>query len=145
MTEALQKRIDLIDAAIDRAPKFSEPVTVWRAADFTGMPTDLGEAYQWALKNFSPGEIVDPGGFQSASFGTSYAVGPGAPRVVLDIRTDHGAVLDSPALWNDQHPDERELLLGSQTRYRVVRVVKDVQFEGGDYEGPVIIIQVEAI
>lgn len=145
MDAVLEKRVSVLEAAIARAPKFEEPVTVWRAADFNGMPTDPAEAYQWALKEFTPGEIIDPGGFQSTSFGTSYMMGPGSPRVVLEIRTDHGAVLDSPELWNVDHPGEKEVLLSSNTRYRVIRVLKDVEFTGGDYEGVATVVQVEAI
>lgn len=151
MTAEIQGLVDRIDAAIARAPKFTEPVTVWRRIwDVPGTPSAFeflgrkaGEPVgDWAARTFTPGEIIVPGGFQSTTFAPTWSTA--SDDIVFEIRTDHGALLTDERV--SHIPMEKELLLGSNTRYRVLRVLKGVKFERepGNFAEHTV-VQVEAI
>ncbi|GAC1553072.1 MAG: hypothetical protein NVS2B7_29040 [Herpetosiphon sp.] len=137
-----------LDAVIAAAGTYDKPVTVWRGIDTgsEGMPsgydlamTDDREALvrssvaKYAQEGFTPGSVVELGGYQSTSFSAmpalSASVSAKSPGQIFEIRTSHGAYI-SPAL--STYDDESELLLGRGQRYRVVGVLPDVQFEASD-------------
>jgi hypothetical protein len=136
-----------IDAALEKAGEYAEPVTVWRGVNLgnAGMPPghELAGRSQaerealvrrsladYAQDRFSPGDTLELGGFQSTSFRVNPAldasVSKTSPGVVFEIRAKRGGYLAPPLTAYD---DEAELLLGEATRYRVVKVLPDVAFE----------------
>jgi hypothetical protein len=136
-----------IDAALEKAGEYAEPVTVWRGVNLgnAGMPPghELAGRSQaerealvrrsladYAQNRFAPGDTLELGGFQSTSFRVNPAldasVSKTSPGIVFEIRAKRGGYLAPPLTAYD---DEAELLLGEATRYRVVKVLPDVAFE----------------
>lgn len=106
----MARHVANMDRLIEKAPKFKEPVTVYRGVHGTKeRTTDL-------LRTFkrSKGKTVALPGFQSTSVKLSSALaflryGEG-PKLMLKIETDHGLA---------GFKDEYEFILGRDWRYKV--------------------------
>jgi hypothetical protein len=150
-----QRAFRLIDDAIKKAGRYAddERPIVYRGVRVTdemvgqpGVHLDDDLIADWAEKEFKPGKIIEPKGFQSTT---------GRPRVALshrgqwggflyEILARSGAVLDGPltAFYR-----ERELLQAAGTRYRVRGVVRRAKFKGEPEKDDefVTVVQLEEI
>lgn len=120
--------------AIEQAPPFSRPVTVWR-----GLATDPE-----GLTQLQPGAVIALKGFQSTSLDPVMAGNraiiwgdragrfgePGKP-VLLKIETSRGLYVKSVS----RVPDEKEVTLGHNWHYEVIGV-SNVVVPSGDEEAP---------
>lgn len=149
LTSEQQALATQLDSVIQSAGRYDKPVTVWRGINTgdVGTPSshDLfmsdnreelihNSVADYAEQHFKPGNTLQLGGFQSTSFyvepALSASVSKNSPGLLFEIRTRSGAML-SKNLSN--YDDEAELLLGRNTQYRVVGVVRDAKIEAGDY------------
>lgn len=150
MTPELQNLIDLAEAAVNRAPNFPAPIVVYRGLSSAGFHPS-GDLQEWAKRMFTPGEVIDLGGFQSATLSPQAALAAqgstvGEADIVFEIKTSFGAILDYK--FSD-YSGEHEVLLGPGTHYRVVGVLPKVEFYNRptDDLGPTyrLVVQLEAI
>lgn len=160
LTADQQELKGLLDSAIKKAGTFDKPATVWRGVNVPEPPLGAEGAFlqraerealvynrlaDWAEEHFKPGEEVTLGGFQSTSFGflpaVNAAISRTSPGIIFEIRTRSGALLDDFSVFDD----EAELLLGNETRYRVRKVLRRVQFEDLDNEVERTVVQLEVL
>lgn len=146
-TEPSERDAEIIrdlDSAIAKAGELPEPATLWRGVDtgYVGIPSGplsllsreereaqtLQGVADWAETKFPPGAEVELPAFQST---TSYvspalraAVSAKSPGIIFEIQARNGAPLSDLSGFDD----EGELLLPRDSRFRVRKVLRSVEF-----------------
>ena len=113
--------------------------TVWRGVkagpeklSFESNGEFLGRLWDFAKDAFKPGQTISMRGLQSTSFDINpaldAALGKFTPGIIFEIRAKSGAYLGRVSNFDD----EAELLLPHNAKYRVRKVLRDVEFERDD-------------
>lgn len=144
LDDASRALAEHLDAALAKAPK-SDPIVVYRGVD-PGWRPPLGTRDDAAVRagladftesRFAAGDIVTLRGYQSTSLFTQPALDASltreTPGIIFEIRTRSTAYL-SPDLGTAHYADEAEVLLPRDSRFRVVKVLRDVDFLDTDLE-----------
>lgn len=141
LTAQQQVDVNVLDRLIKTAPKFDEPVDVYRGLGIFRMPPGdvglIGNREQairnWvadqAAAKFPIGSTVQLGGFQSTSRllepALDAAGSRNSPGVILRIKARQGLDISHVSRFND----EAEVLLSRSTRYRVLGITPQEELE----------------